>query len=66
MFGISRTLRDGRPVAYEFMQIRPDTSGRLEFVALPSGQAETTFRQAGDTGTEEIVFENPAHDFPQR
>lgn len=66
MFGVSRTLRDGRTVAHEFMQIRPDPEGRLEFVALPSGQAETTFRQAGDVGAEGILFENPEHDFPQR
>lgn len=66
MFGISRTLRDGWTVAWEFMQIRPDAAGRLEFIALPSGQAETIFRQAAETVAGEIVFENLGHDFPQR
>jgi hypothetical protein len=65
LIGISRRVKGGRTVAWELMQIRETADGRLQFVALPSGQRETTFTalQVSDT---EAVFENPAHDFPQR
>lgn len=65
MLGMSRTVRNGRTVAYEFIRIAPGADGKLAFIAQPSGQAQASFalvRQDGDTA----VFENPAHDFPQR
>ena len=65
MFGIGRTVKSGRTVEFEFMQIRENPEGRLVFIALPSGQRETTFVLAR-LGQEEVVFENPTHDFPQR
>jgi hypothetical protein len=65
MLGMGRTVRDGRTVEYEFLVIGPAPDGRLVYRAHPSGQASAEFRlaRAGDT---EVVFENPAHDFPQR
>ena len=65
LLGVSRTVKGGRTVAHEFMQIRETAPGRLAFIANPSGQAQATF-PAKSLGTHEIVFENPAHDFPQR
>ena len=65
MFGVSRTVRDSRTVAYEFVQIRETAAGGLEFIARPSGQAEATFLLVRLSETE-VVFENLAHDFPQR
>jgi hypothetical protein len=65
MFGVSRTVKNGRTVAYEFMQIRAGTDGSTVFVARPSGQPEATFVLAAQ-GAGEVVFENPQHDFPQR
>lgn len=65
MLGMSRTVRKGRTVAYEFMRIEQGADGGLVFIAQPSGQAPASFallRQDGDA----FVFENPAHDFPQR
>ncbi|WP_133703374.1 DUF6265 family protein [Roseateles toxinivorans] len=65
MLGLSRTVKKGKTVAHEFMQIRASAEGRLVYIALPSGQKETTFTL--DSAAEgEVTFENPQHDFPQR
>ena len=65
MLGVSRTVRNGRTVEFEFVVIRGTADGALVYQAHPSGQASAEFRlmHAGDG---EVVFENPAHDFPQR
>ena len=65
LFGVSHTVRDGRTVAFEFMQIRRADEGAIELIAHPSGQAVTTFRLIDAPG-HKAVFENPTHDFPQR
>lgn len=65
LLGMSRTVKGGKTVAHEFMQIREIEPGRLAFIANPSGQAETTFPLLRLTASE-VVFENPKHDFPQR
>ncbi len=65
MLGLGRTVMAGRTVAHEFMQIRHDDAGRIVFIGLPSGQSATTFALLRQT-EHEWVFENPAHDFPQR
>lgn len=64
MLGMARTLKGGRTVQFEFMQLRESATG-LVFVAHPSGQAGTRFAalEASETSA---VFENPGHDFPQR
>jgi Domain of unknown function (DUF6265) len=64
LLGMSRTVKNGRTVAWEFLQIR-ESEGGLAFVAKPSGQEEATFPLLR-AGERELVFENPAHDFPQR
>jgi hypothetical protein len=65
MFGVGRTVRGGTTVEYEFMQIRVGTDGKLVFIALPSGQRETSFALTS-AGEREVAFENPQHDFPTR
>lgn len=65
MFGVSRTVRNSRTVAYEFVQIRETKAGVLEFIAKPSDQSEATFLMV-QLSESEVVFENPGHDFPQR
>lgn len=65
MLAMSRTVKNGKTVAYEFLQIRQDDSGEIYFVAKPSGQAEAAFKLV-KRGDREVVFENPEHDFPQR
>jgi hypothetical protein len=65
MFGVSRTVKNGRTVEFEFMQLRVNAEGKLVFIALPSGQKEVTF-VAANVGKDSVTFENPQHDFPQK
>ena len=65
MLGTSRTVRNTKTVAYEFLQIRQTEAGEIEYVAKPSGQAEAAFLLVR-LSEREVVFENPDHDFPQR
>jgi hypothetical protein len=64
MIGISRTVRGGRMTEYEFATVRV-LEGKLAYDVKPSGQPQTVFPLAKVSPTE-IVFENAAHDFPQR
>jgi hypothetical protein len=65
MLGMSRTVRRGRMVTHEFMQIREAAGGGIEFHAQPAGRPPATFAAIRVSDTE-VMFENPAHDFPQR
>ncbi|MEQ8204534.1 MAG: DUF6265 family protein [Woeseia sp.] len=65
MLGMSRTVRDGTTIAWEYLRIETDEQGELSYIASPSGQATTRFRMA-HLATDEVVFENSLHDFPQR
>lgn len=64
LLGVSRTVADGKTVEHEFLLIR-ERDGGLEYVAKPSGQPEAVFTAARVTA-DEVLFENPQHDFPQR
>ena len=63
MIGISRTIRDGKLTEYELVVLR-EQGDRLAYVAHPSAQTPATFLSTTVTST--LVFENPAHDFPQQ
>jgi hypothetical protein len=65
MFAVSRIVRDGRTVTYEYLRIAETGEHSLTLFATPSGQSPAQFELASLTKTE-IVFENPKHDFPQR
>jgi hypothetical protein len=65
VIGSSRTIRNGKTEAWEFLQIREVEPGKLGYIAMPSGRAPTTFALLRESDTE-WVFENLAHDFPQR
>jgi hypothetical protein len=65
MLGMSRTVNDGKTVAFEFLRIAEDDEGIPALFAIPSGQAATTFTLLRQSDNE-VVFENPGHDFPQR
>lgn len=65
MVGMHRDLRGGRMVSYEFFRIVPDSSGRTAYITSPNGAPPTTFFAIELTDTR-VVFENKAHDFPQR
>jgi hypothetical protein len=55
--------------AFGFEQIRIETThdgATMQYVARPRGaEAETAFRMSR-AGPQEAVFDNPAHDYPQR
>lgn len=65
MLGTSRTIRGGKTRDFEFMQLRLLDDGRLAFIAQPAGVPPTTFPLKSMTA-DQAVFENLAHDFPQR
>lgn len=64
LLGMGRTVRDGRAAAFEFLRIEARADG-VFYVASPGGAPPTDFRLVTSEGTR-AVFENPAHDFPQR
>jgi hypothetical protein len=64
MLGMARTLKGGRLVQFEFMQIRESAAG-VVFTAQPSGLSGTRFTAVVLSPTE-AVFENRGADFPQR
>ena len=64
LVGSSRTWIGGQPRESEALRLftRGDT---LVYEALPSGQQRTEFKTVV-ASDREVVFANPAHDFPQR
>jgi hypothetical protein len=64
MIGMSRTVSNERLRAWEALRIVTD-SGRAVYIAQPQGGAPTRFAATAISDTL-AVFENPAHDFPQR
>jgi hypothetical protein len=65
MLGMARTLKDGRVVEFEFMQLRAGADGQLAFVAQPQGLPPVEFKLLRQAEAE-AAFENAAHAFPQR
>ena len=64
MLGGSRTISGTAVSEFEQVRIRAE-DGRLVYTALPSGQKEASFSSTHTSDTL-LVFENLAHDFPQR
>jgi hypothetical protein len=64
MLGMSRTTRGDTLVEYEQIRIY-ERGGKLVYAAHPSGQMPAEFSST-EVGDSVIIFENKAHDFPQR
>lgn len=64
MLGVSRTTRGAVMTEHEFVRL-VERGGRLVYEAHPSGQAGAAFTSS-TIEADAVVFENPAHDFPQR
>jgi len=64
MLGMGRTVIDGALREFEYVRIT-DVNGALVYHAEPSGQKPADFKAKSITD-EELVFEDLAHDFPQR
>lgn len=65
LLGVGFRSTDARVVTWEFMRIEERAAGEVFYVATPSGQSEAEFKMTS-SGDKQAVFENPAHDFPQR
>jgi uncharacterized protein DUF6265 len=67
MIGIGRTIRHAltgdTTTSYEFTRII-ERSGKLVFVAQPSGQTPADFTEESLSDSS-VTFSNPAHDYPQ-
>lgn len=63
---LGTNLTRGRSVSYEFLRIAPNATGGLSYYSMPEGRSPPTeFAMVSQDG-QRAVFENPAHDFPQR
>ena len=65
MLGTARTVKGGQTVGFEFLRLAAGEGGRLTLFAQPSGQAPAAFPLL-ELGVQHVVFEDLAHDFPQR
>lgn len=65
LMGVSRTVKDGRTVAFEYLRIESRSDG-IYYVAHPRGQSPGTEFKLVRLQAREAVFENPLHDFPKR
>jgi len=65
MLGASRTMKLDRLVFHEFMRIEQQGAGVTYTPRIGTGGKPVSFKLVKQT-PEEVVFENPAHDFPQR
>lgn len=61
MTGMNRTLREGRPTAFEFMRI--ELGPAPAFIAQPCGGPPVRFTLI-DHGPNQALFANLDHDFP--
>ncbi len=68
LIGVGTTVASGRLREFEWLRIvveGPAESPTVTYLAQPGGAPPTRFaRESG--GPSEIVFANPAHDFPKR
>lgn len=64
MLGVSREIARGQTRSFEYLRIMMATDS-IDYVAQPRGNPPTAFRLKELKGTR-AMFENPAHDFPQR
>ena len=64
MVGMHRDVKGSVTVGFEYLRIELQ-NGRLVYLASPAGAAPTPFT-AVEVGERRVVFENRAHDFPQR
>ena len=65
MIGAGLSGRGGKAEWFEHMRIAADKEGAIAFFAMPGGAPASRFPLVRAEKSE-IVFENAAHDFPQR
>jgi hypothetical protein len=65
LIGMSRTVRGAKTTGFEFLRIVTTEAG-IDYIAKPSSNNEETAFKLVKSSATEAVFENLAHDFPQR
>ena len=65
MIGMSRTMRNGKMGGFEFLRIVQNETG-IFYISKPSENSEETSFKLIKWASNEMTFENPTHDFPQR
>jgi hypothetical protein len=63
MLAVSRTIKQDRMVAFEYLRI-VERDGGLVYIAQPNGRPPTEFVLTA-LSAQDATFENPAHDFPK-
>lgn len=64
LLAIHRDVKDGRTVSFEFLRIATTDEGTF-FFGSPQSAPPTPFRLVA-MDNKRVIFENKAHDFPQR
>lgn len=64
MVGMHRDSRAGKPGSFEYFRIQARADG-VFYLTQPGGAPVTEFKLV-EQGRRRVVFENKAHDFPQR
>jgi hypothetical protein len=65
MIGMGRTVAGDKTVEFEFLRIE-QRGEDIFYVANPNGQCPQTDFKLTRLSGQEVVFENPEHDFPKR
>ncbi len=65
MVGMGRTVAGDRTVEFEFLRLE-QRADAIYYVASPKGRCPATDFKLTRLAGQEVVFENPAHDFPKR
>jgi hypothetical protein len=64
LVGMNKAVKAGRIVSFEFLRIQHTKEGTA-YLASPGGAPPTAFVLV-ELGDARVVFQNEAHDFPQR
>lgn len=65
LVGSGKTFRGDKLAFTESLRIDRNPAGQLVYTATPQGQAPTPFTATEESATQ-LVFENPANDFPTK
>jgi hypothetical protein len=65
MIGLHRDVAKGRTMAFEFLRMEQQ-GDRIVYLSMPNGRSPATPFPLKEVLGTRVVFENPAHDFPQR
>lgn len=62
---LGTNLTQGEQSSFEFLRVAANGRGGISYYSMPNGAPVTEFTMKSNEKLR-VVFENPAHDFPQR